>query len=301
MDISGLSYSFSPNAPRTVVEVQWPSVNASYQLVYWDSVANVPIELGETRTTTYALQAPADGRGVLLVYPMRPSGRGAPFAYPINNPPSLAAIRWRVRDGLNDSDTVAGIDMSYPETPKWTDREINGHIIDAIGFFNKHVQRPVIIETTMDMVRSDLLRSFSEITNVRYRNVNEWATILRFQRKRALPPDSYWDFQHGELRITGRYPQGAPLEIEGLTPYPIPRNDFEELQIDFSDWDILTIYTMSRCYLRLAGQSAQLDRWKEEGKRNDNPITPIGRLLYEDALQRIQFRLGPRAIRRFIA
>jgi len=289
---------------------RWPAGAPTHRIEFLDVVRKT-VTLVEANhvTTTYRYGCHEDQAGILLVYPITSpgpdyqNGQGRPYAFPINNPPSLATLRGMVREAMNDTTTETGIDLVYPDAPKWGDREIDNYVREGIGFINRFIQREVIIETTREHYRDDLITRAIEIVGVSFYDTQtrEWMSIPRFSRRGHRGTFHYWDLNAGRLALYGAYPPNVLMEIHMRMPYPIPMNDTQEILVDAEDWDILSIYAQAKCYTRLAGQSAQLDRWKEEGKRNDNPITPIACMLMQEAEKRIQDRRGPRSIRRYRA
>lgn len=290
--------------PLQYLTVGWPATAASYEIEFWD-VARGTVKLVREalREAQYTHAYQPDDSGLLLVYPMRPSGRAKPYSFPINEVPSLATLRWMVRAAVNDTLVLENVDMAYPEAPKWPDSEIDTYLREAIGLLNNFNQQDVVIETTGELLRPEVVRRLSQITQVAYYDdrANTWIVLSRFSRRGPEGPSHSWDLVNGQLVLNGRLPRDLRLQISGLAPFPVPINDLQRLLVERDDWDLLSIYAQGRCYLRLAGQSAQLDRWKEEGKRNDNPITPVARLLMQDATNRMKDRRGPRSIRRYRA
>ncbi len=285
----------------------WPAITNNYQVSFFNCLrqASTVISVsGSQNRISY--DAPNDIPGLLVVTPVFSGGNGRPYTFPINNPPSLANIRWMVRDALADfAEKEDGVDVQYPETPKWSDDEINTQIREAIGLVNRYIRQEVIIETTVEKFRQDRMRDIQEINSVSFLNPSTEAMIEtpRYSRRALLRTrsgfDRYWDIVNGSLYIYGTLPDDAQLEISADIPYPTPLNDIQELQVDPIDWDVLTLYAQGKCLLRVAGQSAQLDRWKEEGRRNDNPVMPVARALLTEAQERIAARRGPRVVRRY--
>lgn len=288
--------------PEQYTTYGWPANPGGFSIEFWDGRATDVVEPIYAQTT-YSFGASPQVPGLLLVYPLAGTRRSRPYTFPVNDPASLSAIRWMVRTAVNDSSTVDGVDLTYPEAPKWPDREIDGYIREAIGLFNNYNRQEVIIESQVSLLRNDVLRRLSSISAVSYydENVQEWIRLPRFVRRIAKGVPHYWDYVDGHLRLFGHLPLDPKLEIFGEAPYPTPMNDIDPILIERDDWDILSMYTQGRCYLRLAGQSAQLDRWKETGARNDNPIVPIARMLLSMAEQQMKDRHSARVVRRYRA
>jgi hypothetical protein len=278
----------------------WPTGAQSYDIEFWNGTTVETIETGFTQNE-YTYGASPEYPGLLLVYPVTISRRSRPYTFPVNDPASISSVRWMVRTAISDLETTPYIDIQYPDAPKWPDREIDGYIREAIGLFNNYNRQEIIVETALDLLRPEVLGRFSSVSKVAYLERDRWIHIPRYERRVTEAPAQYWDFVDGHLRLNGNFSPTSRIEIHGEAPYPLPMNDLAELHIERECWDILSMYAQGRCYLRLAGQSAQLDRWKETGWRNDNPLTPIARLLLEKAEQQMKSRPGIRAVRRFRA
>ncbi len=282
----------------------WDSGSPSYDITFFDMVRGSSTVVSAGMTGVRAGYDSDDAvAGLLLVTPNESFGQKHPYAFPINNPPSLATIRWMVREALNDTESTTGIDVLYPTSPKFPDNEINVNIREAIGMINRYVRRPTILETTSNTLNRKMLESFHDVAAVSFYDVNRevWQEIPKYSRRTRTNTnvDRYWEISAGGLRLVGSFSEGIKLQIEGETSYPVPLRDTDTLDIDPQDYDVLTLYAQGKCMLRVAAQSAQLDRWKEEGKRNDNPITPIAKMMLTEAEERIANRRGPRAVRRF--
>jgi hypothetical protein len=298
----------------------WPAVTRIYDLFFYNTVTRTshaidPDEITGSprpvRENRYTMGTCSDDVGLLYVYPVNESGkRLSPYTFPINNPASLSTLRWFIRAGLNDVETADAVDVQYPASPRWPDAEINMHIRDAIGLLNDYIPRDVTIELPYVEMTPDQARAFTQINDVSYYDMmfQTWRVLDRvivrnaqnFRRYQKAEKTKYWELDDsGWIILHGMYPPETLLRVSGSGIYTKPLRDDEPIQVDPNDWDMITLYAQGRCYMRLAGQAAQLDRWKEDGKRNDNPILPIGRDFLKQAEQRMWDRRGPRAVRRF--
>ncbi len=282
----------------------WPAGAVSFDIKFYDFILRTTaIVQTAYRQNSISYAAPESTPGLLIIYPNYTIGVGKPYVFPLNQAPSLSSLRWMVRDAVNDVAEEDGVDIQYPTAPKWPDREIDNYIRQAISYLNRYGQAEDVIETTLDLYTDHLIRGVTTIVDVAFYNDAslEWINLQRFSRRGHRGVDRYWDINNGRLTLYGRFPDNAKLELRVQVPYNVPANDTQLLDVTEQDWDILSLYSQAACYLRLAGQSAQLDRWKEQGKRNDNPITPVARLLLDQVHDRIYTQHGPRAIRRFRA
>ncbi len=279
----------------------WAATQSRYAIDFWDYLTKTTavITTGQQQNQ-YAYNASDEQPGLLLVYPLVSGTRMRPYVFPINNAPSLATLRWMVRDTLNDTETEDGVDVKYPESPKWTDRELNAYLQEAINYYSNFDSAEYIIDTDTSLVTPTMFRSVKEVIDVSYYdNVSkEWRLLQQSSRHGERGNHKSWEMSSGNLKLYGAFQDPTLLQIRVLVPYRVPVSDLQELTVPYDDWDILSLYAQAKAYIRLAGQSAQLDRFKEEGKRNDNPVTPIARMLMQQAESRLKDRRGPRVIRR---
>jgi len=280
----------------------WPAKANTYRITFLDD-QGVETELVDSQEdTSYGYDSPDARSGLLLVYPNYDSGIGRPYTFPINEPPSLATIRWNTRTILNDVEAVEAVDIKYPDEPKWPDSELNNYIREAIGLFNTYLPRERVIETNIKDLRPATLGDYEQVLSVSYFrevvNEKQWVLIPRVGRLRARPHTIGWDYDGSHIQLYN-VPSSARLEIRVSCKYPVPMNDRQPILVPKEDWDILYVYTQGKSMVRLEAQDAQLSRWKEEGSRRDNPIIPVGKYLMKDAIARLQDRKDPRGVRRY--
>jgi len=291
----------------------WPAVCPTYR-----------IESYHFDTQSYRVIDPAFGRPVLgysaaeeaghlvLVYPMLGKDhdmKGKPYAFPINDPPSLATIRWLIRAALNDTEVETGIEYKYPEIPKWADKELDGYIRECLGFFNTYLPKERTIRTAPTHIsRRDLqLAPGESIKAVAYESHltatnGQPMMMVHGSRRLSSRRQPMWDVDTlGELSLYFLEQRSSYVDITVNGPYSTPHNDLVALDLPREHWEILSVFGQGKSYLRLAGQSAQLDRWKETGIRTDNPISPVARRLLNEAMDRITGMKGPVGMRRTLA
>jgi hypothetical protein len=52
----------------------------------------------------------------------------------------------------------------------------------------------------------------------------------------------------------------------------LPAESADVIEAPDTDLDLITAFAMARCQLRIALQAAPIDRWREDGRRDDNPL-----------------------------
>jgi hypothetical protein len=288
----------------------WPATSKAYRIErYVFAEQRYVVIDGAYGRPFLGYEYPEEEASLLLVHPMLGKDgdlKGRPYAFPLNDPPSLATIRWMARSALNDVEVEAGIDRKFPESPKWTDHELDGYIRECLGLFNTYLPRERTILARRDHAsRRDLgLYPAETIRSVAFEShqralQGQMVVMDRSSRRLSTRRQPMWDLtDQGELLLYFLEATAQRLEIVVTGPYALPHNDFVPLDIERQHWEILSIFAQGKSYLRLAGQSAQLDRWKETGLRTDNPISPVARRLLEEAMERITGMKGPIGMRR---
>ncbi len=282
----------------------WAATTKYYDIEFWDSIAKTTVVVASDITQNrYTYAAPDTAVGLLIVYPKTAEGhRSKPYTFPINGVPSLSNLRWQARASLNDTETAENVDMKYPETPKWPDTELDSYAREAIRFYGSFIAKEFSFQVRQENIDKATFRDVREIYTVSFRNdqtQQRWEELVQASRRGRHPYQSRnWDFFDGTFQLYKTFPESTEFLIEARGSYNVPITDYQPIDIPLEDWDILLLAIEARAYIRLAGQSAQLDRWKEEGKRNDNPVTPIARMLLTTAEERLKDRRPPRVIRR---
>lgn len=292
----------------------WNAITPSYEIEYMDFVTKETRILAEDlHKNRFEVQVEEYAPGLLFVYPIWRGNRKKPFVFPINEPPALATMRWMVRTALNDTQEEEFVDYRLPDAPKWPDDELDSYLRESIGLFNSYFTKEEIWKGTIDGLRTSRflhIKDILQLSHFDHRRGN-WAAIPRFGRRGLRRgtrdfhfdrfPDRSWDLSDEMITLYGPFNGEDEVEMTYLRPYKLPYHDTDEIELERDLWDILSIYAQSRAYLRLAGQSAQLDRWKEEGRRDDNPLYKIARNLEVDARERLETRRAVVASKRYRA
>jgi hypothetical protein len=284
-----------------VVAYGWPAIAPRVDIEYWDSTTHTMQVIAQSLAgNRFEFPTSEFNPGALLIYPIWKSDkRKRPYIFPVNDPPIVSTIRWKVRAALNDVQEEDLFDVRYPDTPKWPDSEIDGYIREAISNFNNYFQRDSIIHTTVADRAHDMPPDILNITRVIWYSTqqNDWFDLNKasdrgvqnnmYQTRRRMLALQSWDFEQGALILYGVFEPEDPLDLHVITRFHLPSGPLDPLDIDPEDFETVSIYAQAKAYFRLAGQTAQLDRWKEDGIRTDNPIYKVAVALmrqYEDRI-----------------
>lgn len=293
----------------------WAPRTPTYRITFYDmdSADELVLETAYTEAM-YSYDVPEDQRGMLVVYPQytQPGHAdvgGRPFVFPVNDPASMATLRWQARASLNDTEVIDGVDVVYPTNPKWTDTELNTYIREVIGMFNIYTPPHERVNLTLAGARSWTPLVGQTVLAVYMEDAESLVSIPRTSvrsRNRNRTKSVTWDLVGDTLKVFGgsRYSDETPIQVLVSGQYTVPLHDFDIVTIPRTDWDIVSLYVQGKATLRLATQSAQLDRWKEQGSRDDNPIFPIAKRLMNDAEERLRRRAwsaSRQALRRYEA
>ncbi|MCB2146592.1 MAG: hypothetical protein KQI81_08965 [Deltaproteobacteria bacterium] len=181
-------------------------------------------------------------------------------------------------DLLND----VRIDMrdANAATPRWSDADIYLVVKDGIRdyslWFPKRVDRLEIASVTG---KFPLPSDFIEDIHVE----SPIDTYLEKQRRRpgvryrASSRPMYYYIQGGSLYLSNPPLDGDTifLTYSALHGVPISEKDTTfELTVPEVDIEVIRLYAKGRLYARLRGGQSSLDRFKQTGKRDDNPLVP---------------------------
>jgi|YNPMSStandDraft_1061717.scaffolds.fasta_scaffold44875_2 hypothetical protein len=284
---------WSPDAPSYAVD--WHSFRTGL-------TTNLATGLQTNRYEYEVDDSVPDGEsGLLLVIPeyeTLPNGtrrRGKPLTFPINNPPSRAELRWRIRRGLGDVVESPDVDMHYYASTKWSDDEVNALIAQSIGFLNKYVHKTVEWEATFEVARTSWANVMDTIVEVSLWNRSRWVDIVPAQRRQsAIYRRPSWSVIAGRLDFSFYVAPETPVRIAGYSDFRVPRSDRDVFDVPQTYWDILDLHVRGSCLLRIAGETAQADRWREGMFRVENPPLVVARELLAEAESRARAAKSPK-------
>lgn len=196
------------------------------------------------------------------------------------------ALRTNIRNDLKDLN-----EASY----QWSDNLLDLYINDAIQDYSVHFpfEKTVSIVTSASVQDYDWPDDFMSVVRVEY---PEGFLLRKLKPKSGTVIWPYLSFQYSygyedygdQLHLLLVPDAGQAINVRYLAYRALPEDDEDDLDVPDRDMQLLRLYVMAECYARTAGQDARLSRWKDDGKRDDNPVLPLAkayRKQYDDMVE----------------
>jgi len=107
-----------------------------------------------------------------------------------------------------------------------------------------------------------------------------------FRQSASLPTTGqYWYWRGSETIVFASTP-AADIGVHYRSLRDIPSADDDVLDVSVADEELLVIYVAAKYHQKVGTIAAKLDRFKEEGRRDDNPLVFMHDVLmrqYEEA------------------
>lgn len=206
---------------------------------------------------------------------------------------TLEEMRDRVRDFVRDTNTDI-------ERRKVSDAELDVYLEEALAEYS--VRFPMrstddsspaaSIAPPSDIVPGDTSLYQVEVNGVLWKQSTPAAGD-------TLPTSgTYWYWRGGQIALSST-PSTTVTLWYGAT-WPFPAQDTDPFTIPDNDLELLELYAAIKFHQKLGTVAAKLDRFRERGERDDNPLVMMHEVLrkqYEE-LVRARSHRGAARIRR---
>ena len=192
-----------------------------------------------------------------------------------------AEMREKVRNFLKDT-----------TTQKASDEELNDYLDYALADYSQHFPRCLVAEYTpaMDIPPpADMLPGESvdavEVDDTIWPQYYLGATQM---------PSQCWYWYGENIRLSEMPSRGVRLHYRGLHAFVIPQGksyDEAELTVPLADEELILLYTAAKFHQKVGTIAAKLDRFRERGERDDNPLIMMHDLLMQQYQQKIDDRI----------
>jgi hypothetical protein len=100
---------------------------------------------------------------------------------------------------------------------------------------------------------------------------------------RGAKPKRAWQWSGYEVRPGAIYVRapGSSVVVHYTATHPLPTSGSDTLSVAERDYELVELYMVARALSRDSAADARLSRWKESGKRDDNPVKPEWQRLME--------------------
>src|SRR5262245_28463591 len=197
----------------------------------------------------------------------------------MDRPEYLASLRPRL-----DDDPAAGDD------PRQSDAELTGYLLDAVKEYSGAFPREREQEFTADGTTArydlpadivdDLVHEVSCLAAGRVVDVP-----VRLARNRS---SRWYEIRAGHLVFGWKPVDGTVIRVLYDGAHVLPETG--DCTVPAQDVELVFTYAMYLAVRRVSGNDANLQRWDEAGRRDDNPLIPQYRLLLDRYTQLVRER-----------
>lgn len=174
-----------------------------------------------------------------------------------------ATLRQNIRLQLDDTG----------DTPKWTDAELLLYVKRAVQAYSQYFP----MDATATPTGSDgdyTVEDTWDIDRVSHTTDADYEEFL--EELDRLPGQAMHYYLEGWWRedtTLSVYPTTLEdVKIYYTSCHTLPTQDSSVLTVPIDDEGLLEVFVLRKCHDRYVGKTGLLDRWKESGKRDDNPI-----------------------------
>jgi hypothetical protein len=183
-------------------------------------------------------------------------------------------------------------------TPKVSDEELTDYLHYALNDYSTHfplrkvldVDPPTAtIDAPADVVPGENSVEFVEVSNTLW---SRW----KVEEGSSLPTTGkYWYWRGGSIAFPSTPTSAVSVWYLGL--HPFPATDDDEFTIPLADQEMLVVYSAALFHEKVGTVAAKLDRFRESGKRDDNPLVLMHEVLFARYDKLVASRLPTGTIR----
>lgn len=297
-----------------VFQLTWEAVDGAVSyLVQAVNATGGTDTLGETTETSFSTLIDENADHVFLVR-----------AYDgIYYGPALQ-IAYRRRRTLQDIRDMVKSELKAPPG-RWQDTELDQYIREAISDYSLHFPRPQDLtvklrggvrdyqmpQNTVTVQRVEYITASGSTVYLKYRpwqpgesqvpSVSDiWKLgVTATSASRGRQRLGHYDYRDGRLQIDFDPSSGDLLRVRYTARYPLPSVPAAHVDVPESDHELLVLYACGKASAQVELLSANLDRWREERRRDDNPLVDPTNRYFNAYRQKLRERMSiPKFLRR---
>jgi hypothetical protein len=191
---------------------------------------------------------------------------------------TLAELRTKARSFIKDT----GDGVTVPQ--KVEDDELNDYAVYAIADYSTHFPRALVqtnatpvtvpLDPPTDMIPSEDAVQLVEISS------SFWTEVTLREGSSLPATGNYWYWRGEQIYLSSTPDVPVYVHYDGL--HLLPTQD---------------TYMAAKFHQKMGTVAAKLDRFRESGKRNDNPLVTMHDLLMQDYLDKIADRMHRGTVR----
>ncbi len=186
---------------------------------------------------------------------------------------TLAEMRTRVRDFVRDTN-------ADESRRKVSDAELDSYLRSALSDYSLHFPKHLVLDVTDPTATIDAPADMLPGEESVYMVVidGETWTEKPISEGESLPTSGhYWYWRGGSITFPAAPSSIVSVWYRGL--YPFPTADDDSFTFPIADEELVELYAAAKFHQKLGTVAAKLDRFKERGERDDNPLVMMHEVL----------------------
>lgn len=180
-------------------------------------------------------------------------------------------------------------------TPRWSDAELLTYVNYALADYSRYFPLQSSCVTGLSGDGSTTLPEDYEVFAVEYPDDTFLPEIS------IKPGTRVWQGMRGWYQLENKLWVLHPDSPSTVTVHFYRARDrivnvTDVVNVPAADLELIVLYVLAKCTERVGEQSASLDRWRQQGQRDDNPLVVMVNHYYERYRQGIFERLGGRSL-----
>ncbi len=206
---------------------------------------------------------------------------------------TFAQLKTKVRNAVKDTNT------SPTTTPKVSDEELLDYAIYALADYSRYfpidklavIDPPArVIAAPVDMVPGEKSLKLVEVGS------GKFLAKVQLSEGTVLPTvGDYYVWRGGQVVLSTTPQSAVTLHYHALHPSPI--SDEDALTVPPADEELIVTYMAALFHRKLGTVAAKLDRFREAGARDDNPLVLMYDVLMKDYSAKVHDRLHRGTVR----
>jgi hypothetical protein len=206
---------------------------------------------------------------------------------------TFAQLKTKVRNAVKDNST------NPASTPKVSDEELLDYATYALADYSRHfpIEKLLVVDPPAqaiarpdDMVPGEKSLKLVEVGS------GKFLTRVTLSEGAALPAvGDYYCWRGGQVVLSATPQSAVTLHYHGLHPYPAA--DEDALSVPLADEELIVTYMAALFHRKLGTVAAKLDRFRESGARDDNPLVLMYDVLMKDYNAKVADRLHRGTVR----
>jgi hypothetical protein len=196
---------------------------------------------------------------------------------------TLAELQTKVRNFVKDVN----------DTPKVSDEELAEYIGYALADYSYHFPRMLVAEyeaAALLDVPTDMVPDENSVEGVEVSS-ELWTKAEIGQGEKFPTTGKFWYWRGSQVALASLPSVSIYLHYRGLHAFVAPEEGDAVLSVPKANEELLVIYAAAKFHQKIGTVAAKLDRFKERGERDDNPLVFMHDVLMRQYYAKIADRM----------